>query len=181
MYCPKCSQQQVSDEVRFCSRCGFLLSAVAEIVKNDGKLPDVSNLLKKKLSTPRKRGVKQGLFGLLLLLLISPIWLIIAKELEIHPAPVFLTLFVVFISCVIRMIYALMFESNEPLVSEIPDSPGANILAGNNNAAGLPPAPETNPLADFVPPVHGKWRDSNELAFTSVTDVTTKQLKTKSE
>lgn len=32
MYCPKCSQQQVSDEVRFCSRCGFPLSAVRELV-----------------------------------------------------------------------------------------------------------------------------------------------------
>lgn len=32
MYCPKCSQQQASDEVRFCSRCGFSLNAVRELV-----------------------------------------------------------------------------------------------------------------------------------------------------
>ncbi|HKQ53879.1 MAG TPA: zinc ribbon domain-containing protein [Pyrinomonadaceae bacterium] len=32
MYCPKCSQQQASEEARFCSRCGFQLSAVKELL-----------------------------------------------------------------------------------------------------------------------------------------------------
>jgi uncharacterized membrane protein YvbJ len=36
MYCPKCSQQQISDEMRFCSRCGFPLGAVKELIANDG-------------------------------------------------------------------------------------------------------------------------------------------------
>jgi hypothetical protein len=36
MYCPKCSQPQVSEEVRFCSRCGFSLSAVRELVAGSG-------------------------------------------------------------------------------------------------------------------------------------------------
>ena len=36
MYCPNCSQEQVSDEMRFCSRCGFLLSGVRELVVTGG-------------------------------------------------------------------------------------------------------------------------------------------------
>ncbi len=32
MYCPKCSQQQISEEVRFCSRCGFSLTPVRELI-----------------------------------------------------------------------------------------------------------------------------------------------------
>ncbi|HYY57379.1 MAG TPA: zinc ribbon domain-containing protein [Pyrinomonadaceae bacterium] len=36
MYCPRCSQQQVSDDVRFCSRCGFKLGAVADLLLTDG-------------------------------------------------------------------------------------------------------------------------------------------------
>ena len=32
MYCPKCSQEQISGEMRFCSRCGFSLIAVRELV-----------------------------------------------------------------------------------------------------------------------------------------------------
>ena len=39
MYCPKCNQAQVSDEMRYCSRCGFPLSTVALLLQNDGKLP----------------------------------------------------------------------------------------------------------------------------------------------
>ncbi|HEV2915387.1 MAG TPA: zinc ribbon domain-containing protein [Pyrinomonadaceae bacterium] len=36
MYCPRCSQQQVSDDVRFCSRCGFKLGVVADLLRTDG-------------------------------------------------------------------------------------------------------------------------------------------------
>jgi hypothetical protein len=32
MYCPRCSQQQVSDDVRFCSRCGFQLGIVKALL-----------------------------------------------------------------------------------------------------------------------------------------------------
>ena len=35
MFCPKCSQQQVSDETRFCSRCGFRLNVVKALLSND--------------------------------------------------------------------------------------------------------------------------------------------------
>ncbi|HEV2704880.1 MAG TPA: zinc ribbon domain-containing protein [Pyrinomonadaceae bacterium] len=36
MHCPKCGQQQISEEVRFCSRCGFLLEGVAHLVASGG-------------------------------------------------------------------------------------------------------------------------------------------------
>ena len=39
MYCPKCSQQQSSEEMRFCSRCGFPLSGVGLLLRNEGILP----------------------------------------------------------------------------------------------------------------------------------------------
>ncbi len=32
MYCPKCSQQQLSDETRFCSRCGFEFDALKKLL-----------------------------------------------------------------------------------------------------------------------------------------------------
>ncbi|MEK6279819.1 MAG: zinc ribbon domain-containing protein [Acidobacteriota bacterium] len=35
MYCPKCSQEQVFEEVKFCSRCGFQLNAVKELLTSD--------------------------------------------------------------------------------------------------------------------------------------------------
>jgi hypothetical protein len=36
MFCPRCSQAQISDDVRFCKACGFPLIDVAEALKNDG-------------------------------------------------------------------------------------------------------------------------------------------------
>ncbi len=38
MYCPKCSQEQISDEMRFCSRCGFSLLAVRDLVASGNAL-----------------------------------------------------------------------------------------------------------------------------------------------
>ncbi|MGC2237071.1 MAG: zinc ribbon domain-containing protein [Pyrinomonadaceae bacterium] len=35
MFCPKCSQQQISDETRFCSRCGFQLNIVKALLASD--------------------------------------------------------------------------------------------------------------------------------------------------
>ena len=38
MFCPQCGQPQVSDEMRFCSRCGFALAVVTELIAHDGEL-----------------------------------------------------------------------------------------------------------------------------------------------
>ena len=35
MYCPKCSQQQSSDQMRFCSRCGLNFGQVANLIARD--------------------------------------------------------------------------------------------------------------------------------------------------
>ena len=36
MYCPKCSHQVVSNNVRYCPGCGFWLHGVAELLANNG-------------------------------------------------------------------------------------------------------------------------------------------------
>ena len=51
MYCPKCSQQQVSEDLRSCSRCGFPLSGVALDLANDGLIPQLAAK-----DAPRRRG-----------------------------------------------------------------------------------------------------------------------------
>lgn len=35
MFCPKCSQEQISDETRFCSRCGFQLNVVKALLTEE--------------------------------------------------------------------------------------------------------------------------------------------------
>jgi hypothetical protein len=41
MYCPKCSQEQ-TEEMPFCSRCGFPLAPVAMLVENNGIIPPLN-------------------------------------------------------------------------------------------------------------------------------------------
>jgi hypothetical protein len=52
MFCPKCSQSQASEEMRYCSGCGFPLLGVAELVASDGtalvKGPDSRDVTRRK-------------------------------------------------------------------------------------------------------------------------------------
>lgn len=57
MFCPKCSQQQISDEIRFCSRCGFELNVVKALLASDA--PQNSEIQKPDRSL-RKRDMTVG-------------------------------------------------------------------------------------------------------------------------
>src|SRR5918911_3778366 len=61
MYCPNCGQQQISDEMRFCPRCGLALSGLAEWLAG-GRLPakraddaQVSAAL-----SPQRKGIRRA-------------------------------------------------------------------------------------------------------------------------
>ncbi len=65
MFCPRCSQEQVSEETKFCSRCGFSLSLVAEVLTNGGFLPVFSvweNKLGKTLKASQNLKVMANFF-----------------------------------------------------------------------------------------------------------------------
>src|SRR6185437_1337170 len=65
MFCPQCGQQQINGIIRFCSRCGFPLDGVIQLLANGGSLPAYRSPDEPVPMSPRKKGVKQG--GLLLL------------------------------------------------------------------------------------------------------------------
>lgn len=58
MFCPKCSQQQISDETRFCSRCGFELNVVKALLASDDA-PQTGEIQKSDRSL-RKRDMTVG-------------------------------------------------------------------------------------------------------------------------
>jgi len=60
MYCPKCSHIQSSDEMRFCSRCGFSLAGVAMLVVNDGVIPQTTASRRQPVPACRKRVMGEG-------------------------------------------------------------------------------------------------------------------------
>lgn len=58
MFCPKCSQPQSADEMRYCPRCGFPLAGVKELLAGGGVTsPSAAPAYP---PSPRQRGIRQG-------------------------------------------------------------------------------------------------------------------------
>ena len=76
MYCPRCGQQQVSGELRFCARCGFPLVGVGELLAHGGLLPAASDEESSPRS-PQYKGVRQGTILLMVGALLVPLLAII--------------------------------------------------------------------------------------------------------
>ena len=116
MFCPQCGQQQVNGVIRFCSRCGFPLDGVIQLLHNGGSLPMYRSPDEPVPVSPRKKGVKQG--GLLLLsgAVLVPILGIFAsysdsRFLEILTA---LAAIICFMGGPLRMLFAAVFEEGAP-------------------------------------------------------------------
>ena len=109
MYCPQCGQQQLSDAVRFCSRCGFLLEGVNVVLNSGGLIPQryMQRPADAPLS-PRSKGVRQGAILMLSTALIVPLMAIITINLFEPIAPLFIPLAAVlcFVGGLLRILYA---------------------------------------------------------------------------
>lgn len=162
-------------DTNYCSRCGFLLAAVGELLQTGGVDP-LASARTSSVQSPRKRGLKQGLFLFLLTFLVAPLMGMVTVALRIEPFLVGFAVVLCFIGGLLRMAYALMFESSEPGVPTLEEK----VLAGANTlrsvrANTLPPR-STPPAASHFTPGAGNWRDTNDLQPTSVTESTTRLL-----
>lgn len=175
VYCPRCGQEQVSHEVRFCSRCGFVMNGLAEIVFNGG----VVQQNEPKPSSPRRKGLRQGgawfLFGIFIVSLLGAL----NSFLGLPDAPVAISAIIFFLGGLLRMIYAIIFESgnpNEKTLEENVYQTAQKLMKKQPQANALPPQ-QSIPVDNYAPPIQqGNWRDTNDLTPTSVTDNTTKLL-----
>ena len=177
VYCPRCGQEQISAEVRFCSRCGFLMSGLAEVVLNGG-IPQQLMPSAPKLPTPRRRGLKQGGAWFLLGVVLVPILGILSELLNFKDEVVGLAAVIFFLGGIVRMLFALIFESGNPAEKTLEENvyqTAQKILKKNQNAGALPPQ-QSIPVDAYAPPRAMNWRDTNDLEPTSVTDETTKLL-----
>lgn len=170
MFCPKCNQQQISDEVRFCSRCGFQLGVVAELLKTDGVLQNYSSQQPESLSTYRQITSSIGAKMIFFAIAIAPIALLLDKEVLL------LIPFFLFFAGLMQIIYKLIFTKKQVL----PESRFVEIknLNSGNQQFNLP-APNTAP----IPILEIRKRDTNEIMMPppSVTDPTTKLLEQSDE
>jgi len=177
MFCPQCGQQQVTGVIRFCSRCGFPLDGVIQLLGSGGIMPVYRASDEPVQISPRKKGVKQG--GLLLLsgAVIVPILAMFASFtqgstfLEILAA---LAAIICFIGGPLRMLYAGVFEEGAPNRLRHYGAPAPmhvpQQFGPHGQAPALPPPPVRTPSS---------WRRPNtaELANPpSVTENTTRLL-----
>lgn len=165
MFCPQCGQQQVSETVRYCSRCGFLLEGVSAVVASGGQLPMRYVQSGSRELSARSKGVRQGAMLMLSTILVVPIVAVLTVSLNVLPE-IFIPLVSIFcfIGGLLRMLYALMMEDANPpidssqLAAYAPPRPPelesrrpvASAQASFNQAPAWKPRPNTAEI--FTPP-----------------------------
>lgn len=179
MFCPECGQQQVSNEVRFCSRCGFQLAGVTGLLATRGALPAgaTTTALAPAPETPRRKGVRQGGKLILIGIFLIPLFAIVGEVTRIIPSEAALIGVLCFLAGLLRVIYAALFEDGPFRRQKMPQiptyvPPGAPPLGPPSRSAELPPARSVTPHS-YAPPRH----DTAEISFRpSVTEHETQLL-----
>ncbi len=175
MFCPQCGQQQTTGAIRFCSRCGFPLDGVIQLLGNGGMMPVYRTPDEPVPISPRRKGVKQG--GVLLLsgAVVVPLLGVMASFgnsafLEILTA---FAAIICFIGGPLRMLYAAVFEEGAPSPVRMYNAPpvAKPQFGPPMQHQALPPPPVRSPSS---------WRarpNTAELvAPPSVTENTTRLL-----
>ena len=178
MYCPKCSQQQVDDNVRFCSRCGFPLGPVTELLASGGTLPLFPATGQQSGLSPRQKGIRQGALMMLSTMLIVPIVIFLGVVMLHLPGELIpLVSVLLFMGGLLRILYAVLMEENRPVGqldaahNYIPPAMPARLSTPAARGTALPP-PQSAPVPAWRRPV-----DTSELVSPpSVTENTTRLL-----
>jgi hypothetical protein len=171
MYCPQCSQEQGGGEMRFCSRCGFPLTIVSQLVANGGALAGFDAEGKPRLSR-RQKGIRWGALLMIISGVLIPI-VAMLTAMENDLVVLFLPVLLVFFSGLARLLYAYLLQPANDLPNQI--SSTASLNAASRRAAL--PAPQSLPITNWRQPI-----DTSEMTQpSSVTDHTTKLLKDEAE
>ena len=178
MHCPRCGQQQVSDQTKFCSRCGFQLGLVSELLHHGGFLPQLSELNKGKggLFTKKNGVIFSALWFIFWVMMMSSFFAIAGEE----DAAGVSAVFGVFTTMMFLIISLAALKPTPKKTHELP----AHLVApppslyGNAGMNVLPPQ-QSQPASSYMAP-EGSWRtpDTGELSKRpgSVTEGTTKLL-----
>jgi hypothetical protein len=116
MFCPKCSQSQSSDEMRYCSRCGFPLETVGVLLTNDGKLPTSDKSCESVRSRIATESILLTAFSWAIAMLCT-FWFNASGIYEGIAKIGAVTFFVVGFVGLIRFLYAFLFLKLEPSAS----------------------------------------------------------------
>ena len=170
MHCPRCGQQQNSDEIRFCTKCGLEISDVKELLA----LESVQTKASRK--SANNKAVRQGLMlvfsGFIVILILA-----ILRDFFTIPKSLFaVTVLIFIIGGAIRMSLPSLFVGN--ILKESKGDLSESDLETNELSGGQI-FDKSLPEAEYRPPINfGTTNyDTKELiAPPSVTEDTTRKL-----
>jgi endogenous inhibitor of DNA gyrase (YacG/DUF329 family) len=168
MYCPNCGQQQVSDEMKFCSRCGLALSGLAEWLAGGRVQPKRIDDKQVAALSPRRKGMRRAAKVMFFSAVLFPIFLAISIGVN-EGGPMGIP-FIVFFVGLVLMLYARLFsDKTTPKSKQVAQT---SVLDPTTARGSLPPA------ANIPMPDSGRQQvRTNELAQPpSVTENTTRRL-----
>jgi hypothetical protein len=176
MHCPSCGQQQVTNNTKFCSRCGMPLVIVSELLIHGGYLPQLAELNKSSHTIyTRKNGIMFGIFWFIFFVpLLASIF---GGVFNIEVLGEILALIGCFGALMI-FIFSLVYLKKAP--KQV--NPNFYEHTGQNPAglypmanAALPPQ-QSIPVSGYTTPPAGNWRDTNDLQPSNMSDNATKLL-----
>lgn len=124
----------MSQELRFCSRCGFQLRAVSQLLTTGGLLPGLEYVDDE--LTQRQKGMRLGAKVLFASFVTIPLTIALSAIVD-HPLPLLLT-FLLFFTGVARMLYARLFELDRKRLAAPPPAP---MLGRGRTTGELPEQP----------------------------------------
>jgi hypothetical protein len=168
MFCPKCGQERISADVRYCSRCGFHLGGVDALLAQELALstPTAVYQSEPSKSSPRRTGTRLGAKLMFISLVIVPVAIGLSAFAD-SPGPLLIPL-TVFLAGLFRAVYAMLFEEKE-----LPPQPPVQLLP--RPGAYAPPLPPhySTPLST----ASGRKVTTGEMVSPpSVTENTTRFL-----
>lgn len=113
MYCPRCSQQQVSEDVSFCTRCGFQLGPVKELLAGGGTVQQmVPQVVPPQGRWPRRRRLRFGAKLMFFSVVLFPLFLALSIAVD-EPGPLVPPL-MLFLAGLAFTLYSWIFVEESP-------------------------------------------------------------------
>lgn len=167
MFCPRCGQQQHSDELRFCPRCGLPLAGVTALLAADGVTPTGEELVRANQTTARRAGIRRGAKLMFFSAVLFPVFLGLSFIFD-SPIPLFAPI-TLFLAGLAWLLYFVLFGEDTPVAQ----GHGKGTKRFGRRATPLLGAPQCAP----VPGPHTERVRTTELSQpASVTEQTTTLL-----
>lgn len=180
MYCPRCGQKKINENTNFCTRCRFLMTGFDEVVRNGGLPKEIVEKKDPNAVSPRRRGIRQGVFLFLSGIVIVPLIAVFVESLHGDEAIIGIAAILTFLAGIVRTIYAL-FQSGTPTLENegLIQTFRSDLVGKKINENALPPRQREPIMSDFTQPKAGNWRETADLFENNVKEENTRTFNQK--